>query len=297
MKSYNSNDLPNTNILKLNTYSNSKQNMLNISEVNPRNNLLDQREFLNNSIREWELKNEGNNILISKIFYIYEGQIKFYSNNKFIKEIETNGIFADISYGMKSQTMNNDILIADGDVKCYTIDVKFFRENVDENYFNYIQSILVLQDVSIELKNLFYVKTIGQGKYGHVLLVHNRKNLYALKIANIDQIKKRPYLIKYYYNEKKVMQETDHPFIVKFVKTIKSDDRIFFLMEYIDGITMKFYIEKKEQRNFKNMREVQFLGGILLLTTNYLHKKRIIHRDIKPDNIIMDHAVFLFLNF
>ena len=74
---------------------------------------------------------------LSKIFYIYEGKIKFYSNNKFIKELETNGIFADISYGMKSQTMNKDVLIAEGDVKCYSIDVNIFRENVDENYFNY----------------------------------------------------------------------------------------------------------------------------------------------------------------
>ena len=283
IKSFNYHEFSNTNSIKYN----------NLENTNSSNNMIKERKKTLNYFKEFNdiNINEGNDIYISKIFYIYNGKIKFYSNNKFIKELNSNGIFADISYGINSRMNNKNIMLAEGDVKCYSIDVNFFKENVDENYFNYIQSILVLQDISIELRNLFYVKTLGKGKYGQVLLVHNRKNIYALKIANIEDIKKKPYLIRYYLEEKLIMQEIDHPFIVIFVKTIKNESRLFFLMEFIDGITLQYYIEKKEIKTLRNIQEVQFLGGILLLITNYLHKKRIIHRDIKPRNIIMDNSV------
>jgi len=235
------------------------------------------------------------NILISKLFIIYEGKIKFYKNDIFIKELETNGIFGDISFGINLNFNNGDIAYAEGQVKCYCIDAKILRENVDENYFNYIQSILVLQDTSINIEDLFFVKSIGNGKYGKVCLVHNRKNLYALKTAKLSDIKKELYLVNYYMNEKILMQQIDHPFIVKLVKTMKNKEMIFFLMEFIDGHTLKFYLDKRPKNHNKNIEEAQFLGAILLIIINYLHKKRIIHRDIKPDNIMVDQSVNIYL--
>lgn len=233
-------------------------------------------------------------IFISKIFIIFEGKIKFYKNAILIKELQTNAIFADISFGLNLTDKSGETAVAEGAVKCYCISAKTFRENVDENYFNYIQSILVLQDTSVNLENLFFVKNVGNGKYGKVFLVHNRKNLYALKAADLQSIRKEPYLVKYYMNEKALMQQIDHPFIVKLVKTMKNFEMIFFLMEFIDGVTLKFYFEKRGKNENKIIEEAQFLGAILLIIVNYLHKKRIIHRDIKPENIMVDQSVGFF---
>jgi len=236
-------------------------------------------------------------ILISKIFIIFEGKIKVYKNAVCIKQLQTNAIFADISFCLNLTDNSGETAVADGAVKCYCISAKIFRENVDENYFNYIQSLLVLQDTSVKLENLFFVKSIGNGKYGKVYLVHNRKNLYALKAADFRNIRKEPYLVKYYMNEKALMQQIDHPFIVKLVKTMKNKDMIFFLMEFVDGVTLKFYLEMRGKNDNKIIGEAQFLGAILLIIVNYLHKKRIIHRDIKPDNIMVDQSVIYFFIF
>jgi len=305
VNTYNTNNFSNSYNLetKENSFYHQGQNSINNSNIAATGSAIQSHAKVKskqsnanmNSKSDYENGNKfpknNNIILISKLLIIYEGKIKLFKKDVFIKELETNAIFGDISLGNNINENDGDIAVAEGLVKCYYINAKIFRENVDENYFNYIQSILVLQDTSVKLEDLFFIKNIGNGKYGKVFLVHNKKNLYALKTAMLSDIKKEKYLVWYYKNEKILMQQIDHPFVVKIVKTMKNFEMIFFLMEYIDGITLKFYLEKRGKNDNKSIEEAQFLGAILLIIVNYLHKKRIIHRDIKPDNIMLDQSV------
>ncbi len=66
-------------------------------------------------------------------------------------------------------------------------------------------------------------------------------------------------------------------------------------MEYIDGISLKQYIEKRKTTSFKDVFETAFYVASIMYTLNYIHLRRIIHRDIKPENVIIEKNGYIKL--
>jgi cGMP-dependent protein kinase len=156
---------------------------------------------------------------------------------------------------------------------------------------NYLLKKFALQDTSITLKDLQYIKFLGKGKFGSVSLVHNKKNIYAIKAISRKSVEKQKILAKYFVNERRVMLTLDHPFIVKMVKSMKNDLFCFLLIEYVQGKSLDEYLSQRIQK--KNIFETQFYISSMLLMLEYLQKKFIAHRDIKPANIMIDTNGYL----
>ena len=105
----------------------------------------------------------------------------------------------------------------------------------------------------------------------------------AIKNISIKQI----YYSKLYKNidmERTILLRIDHPFIVKMVKTLKDQKYIYYLMEFIKGREL---YDVLNELNLLSKFQAQFYIGSIMLAVNYLHERKFIFRDIKPENIIV----------
>ncbi len=85
-------------------------------------------------------------------------------------------------------------------------------------------------------------------------------------------------------NESKAIAVLSHPNIVR-VYNVSFGDRIqYIVMEYVDGITLKEYIE---QQGVINWKEAVHFTGQILAALQHAHDKGIVHQDIKPQNIML----------
>lgn len=224
-----------------------------------------------------------------RFFLINRGKVRIFRNNKTIRELEKGNYFGEISL-LNKENRTASVSSVDNS-SCYILTKEDFLSIIDQSVLDLIKSKIYLQDTSILLNELFYIKFLGKGKFGNVSLVHNKKNLYAIKAISRKLVDKKKSLSKYFLTEKRIMQSIDHPFISRFVKPLKNENFCFFLLEFINGDNLDNYLRIKS--NIRDVFETKFYIATLLYIVDYLHKKLISHRDLKPCNIMIDGLGYL----
>lgn len=105
-----------------------------------------------------------------------------------------------------------------------------------------------------------------------------------MKILNKKQIMGQN-LVKYAKTERDVLTYTTHPFIVGLKFAFQTPEKLFLLLDYAAGGNMSRALHK--DRRFNEDRARLYLAEILTAIED-LHKRDIIYRDLKPDNIVFD---------
>lgn len=105
----------------------------------------------------------------------------------------------------------------------------------------------------------------------------------AVKILKEEFISNEEFIIRF-KNESKAIAVLNHPNIVKVYDVSFGDLIQYIVMEYVDGITLKQYIEKSQSLRWK---DAVYLTIQVLRALQHAHDKGIVHRDVKPQNIML----------
>jgi serine/threonine protein kinase len=137
----------------------------------------------------------------------------------------------------------------------------------------------IIKDYSIK-------KELGQGGMATVYLSeHNLLgNKTAFKLLNKEFVNNEN-IRKRFLAEARSMARMSHPNIIKVMDLIDDGDIVAFVMEYIEGESLKEYIERKLKLS---NQEIQSLFSQMLDALGYVHAQNLVHRDIKPSNFMVD---------
>lgn len=136
-----------------------------------------------------------------------------------------------------------------------------------------------------------FLKLLGKGTYGEIYLTQkgNSPVLVATKIFDKKRYDNNDYLLKCLDKEIELLTELDHPNIVKFYEKLKDDKNYYLIMEYCNGGNLNEILKKYKQKynDSFSLDITQYLMRQIISSIDYIHSKKIVHRDIKLDNILI----------
>jgi len=147
-----------------------------------------------------------------------------------------------------------------------------------------------------ELKDLEIKKTLGIGAFGRIRLVklkshtsNEKVQTFALKCLSKKSIVENG-LQDHVLNEKNIMGELNHPFILKYYCSMQDDKYIYFLLEVLLG--GELFKSLRAETQFPE-RWSRFYAASVLLAFCQIHARKIAYRDLKPENLVMDSKGYL----
>eukprot|EP01119_Soliformovum_irregulare_P011526 TRINITY_DN2903_c0_g1_i1.p1 TRINITY_DN2903_c0_g1~~TRINITY_DN2903_c0_g1_i1.p1 ORF type:complete len:620 (+),score=156.83 TRINITY_DN2903_c0_g1_i1:1947-3806(+) len=134
---------------------------------------------------------------------------------------------------------------------------------------------------------------VGKGNFGKVLQVRQKgtHQIFAMKVLDKQSIIDNEEL-EHTMSEKNILQTLVHPFLVQLYFAFQSIDKLFLVMDFINGGDMFYHLQR--ERSFPPAR-AQFYVAQIVCGLEYLHSAGIIYRDLKAENLILNDDGYIIM--
>ena len=145
---------------------------------------------------------------------------------------------------------------------------------------------------AISIPSLVPLAVLGRGAYSKIVQVYDRSTrcMFAMKVirkAGLTHPKHYSHVVL----EQEILARMDHPFVCRLYYAFQSTEKLYMVMSYAAGGDMFTLLRRRQLTE----ADVALYAAELVLALRYIHRHGIIHRDVKPENILIDASGHLVL--
>ncbi|KAG6014146.1 hypothetical protein E4U54_005774 [Claviceps lovelessii] len=137
----------------------------------------------------------------------------------------------------------------------------------------------------VNLNHFRLLRVVGRGAFGKVRIVERKDTSlsFALKYIRKDEVVKSE-SVRNIIRERRMLEHVNHPFICNLRYSFQDIEYMYLVVDLMSGGDLRFHISRKTFTE----EAVRFWIAELGCALKYIHGQNIIHRDVKPDNVLLD---------